>query len=72
MNYFTAAPNTFLPSVWNLLRVIFLAPRILRKVLDFTKICANIEGKIAYIGPPKNRRVLPQIFKEKNYRNNYF
>ena len=33
----SAAPNMCGSSVWNLLHVIFLAPRILRQILEFLK-----------------------------------
>ena len=35
----TVAPNIWGPSVWNLLHVTILAPRILRWLLDFWKTC---------------------------------
>jgi len=39
----TAVPNNCGPSVWNLLHVTHLAPRILRRrLLDFWKICATL------------------------------
>jgi hypothetical protein len=34
----TASPNILVPSVWNWLCVTFLAPRVLRWLLDFWKI----------------------------------
>lgn len=42
--FFTLAPNTGIYGsyVWNLLRVILMAPRILRWLLGFGKICASL------------------------------
>jgi hypothetical protein len=42
MQIFTAALNTFEPSVRNLLLATLLTPRILRWLLDFRKICAPL------------------------------
>jgi hypothetical protein len=42
LQIFTAAPNTFGPSIRNLLLVTLLTPRILRWLLDFWKICAPL------------------------------
>jgi hypothetical protein len=38
--FYTLAPNMFGSSVWELLLFTLLAPRILRCLLDFGKICA--------------------------------
>jgi hypothetical protein len=38
----TVAPNICGCSVWNMLRVTFLAPRILRWIGDFWKICYDV------------------------------
>jgi hypothetical protein len=40
--FFTLAPNMCGPSVWNLLYVVLMAPRILRWLLDVWKICVPL------------------------------
>jgi hypothetical protein len=41
-NFCTVAPNICGPSVWNVLHVTLLTPRILRWLLGFWKICASL------------------------------
>lgn len=59
-NYiFTVAINICGSSVWNLLRVTLLAPRIIRWFLDFWKICAFLPWYLCitsldYLNHPSN------------------
>ena len=42
-------PNTYGSSVWNLLHVTILVPRIFRWLLEFWKICAFLTVPIAIV-----------------------
>src|SRR5215470_17566214 len=56
------APNTCGTPVWNFLYAGFLAPRILRRLLNFWKICARLTSSITLccFDAAQQRQVSPQ------------
>jgi hypothetical protein len=51
LNVFTAAPNVCGSSIWNLLRVTILAPRVFSWFLDFfSKLCAPLSYTAIAVG----------------------
>jgi hypothetical protein len=44
--FYTVVPDICGPSVWNLLHITLLMPRILRWFLDFWKICGALQKTV--------------------------
>ena len=71
IKFCTVAPNVCGASLWNLLCITILAPRILRCLLDFWKICAPllyVFGKLLVHGSAHGTRWMMDWVKEMLYQ----